>query len=120
MMVDVITHEAVRRIALGFPNAEQRASYGGRPSWRTPKQMFASIREHPEALVVWVESEEDKLAMIGSEPDKFFTTDHYDGHPIVLVDLDGVDIDEATELITESWRLRAPKRAVAAWDETHT
>ena len=82
--------------------------------------MFIWIRESPEALVVWVESEEDKLAMISSEPDKFFTTDHYDGHPIVLVRLEGVDADEATELITESWRLRAPKKVVAVWDAANS
>jgi len=80
--------------------------------------MFIWIREAPEGLVVWVESEEDKLAMISSESDKFFTTDHYDGHPIVLVRLEGVDVDEAAELITESWRLRAPKKVVADWDAT--
>jgi hypothetical protein len=81
--------------------------------------MFIWIRDDPEALVVWVESEEDKLAMIAGEPDKFFTTDHYDGHPIVLVRLGTIDTDEATELITESWRLRAPRKAVAAWDAAH-
>ena len=116
----MISHDDVRRIALEFPDVEERASYGGRPSWRTPKQMFAWIREQPEALVVWVESEQDKLAMVSAEPDKFFTTDHYDGHPIVLVRLEAIELDEATELITESWRLRAPERAVTAWDETHT
>lgn len=108
----MITHDDVRRIALEFPGAEQLASYGGRPSWRTPKQMFAWIREKPEALVVWVESEQDKLAMITAEPDKFSTTDHYDGYPIVLVRLEDIEIDETTELITESWLLRAPKKAV--------
>ena len=115
----MIAHDDVRRIALEFPGAGERPSYGGRPSWRTPKQMFLWIREQPEALVVWVESEEDKLAMISAEPDKFFTTDHYDGHPTVLIRLEGIDVDEATELITETWRLRAPKKIVAAWDEAH-
>ena len=115
----MISHDDIRHIASQFPRAIEQPSYGGRPSWRTPALVFIWIRDDPEALVVWVESEEDKLAMIGSEPDKFFTTNHYDGQPIVLVRLDGVDIDEANELIIESWRLRAPKRAVKAWDETH-
>ena len=78
--------------------------------------MFAWIREDPEALVVWVESEEDKEALITAEPAKFLTTDHYDGSPIVLVRLDAVDVEEATELITDSWRLRGPKRLVAEWE----
>ena len=97
---------------MGLPGAEERASYGGRPSWRTPQRMFTWIREDPEALVVWVESVEDKQALIESEPATFSTTAHYDGQAIVLVDLGAVDVAEATELIIESWRLRAPKRAV--------
>ena len=81
--------------------------------------MFAWIRDDPEALVVWVESEDDKEALLASDADIFFTTPHYDGHPIVLVRLDVVDVDEARELITDSWRVRAPKSAVRAWNAEH-
>ena len=112
----MITEDDVRRIALALPAASERPSYGGRPSWRTPQRMFTWIRDDPEALVVWVESEEDKAAMLASDPATFFTTAHYEGHPIVLVRLEVVDRDEAEELITESWRLRAPKRLVKEFD----
>jgi len=78
--------------------------------------MFTWIREDPDALVVWVESAEDKDALVVSEPAKFFTTPHYDGSPIVLVRLEAVGAEEATELITESWRLRAPRSLVRDWD----
>lgn len=111
--------EDVRRIALELPGAFERESYGGRPSWRTKARMFTWIREDPEALVVWVESEEDKGALIAAEPGKFFTTDHYGGHPIVLVRLEAIDPDEAAELIIESWRQRAGKTAVKQWDADH-
>jgi len=112
----VVRHHDVRRIALGLPGAYERESFGGRPSWRTKPRMFAWIRDDPEALVVWVESPEAKDALISGEPPKFFTTPHYDGHPIVLVRLEAVDGDEATELITESWRLRAPRPLVRTWN----
>jgi hypothetical protein len=81
--------------------------------------MFAWIREDPDALVVWVESEDEKHALIASEPGTFSTTPHYDGYPIVLVDTDAVDRAEARELIIESWRLRAPKGLVKEWDAAH-
>jgi hypothetical protein len=134
----VITHDDVRRIALGLPGAEERPSYGGRPSWRSGNRMFTWIRDDPEALVVWVASEDDKEALLAADADVFFTTSHYDGHPIVLVRLDHVDLDEAggcadtprvddqlagrdeaSELIIDSWRVRAPARLVAAWDAAH-
>lgn len=112
----MVRHQDVRRIALGLPGAYERESFGGRPSWRTKPRMFAWIRDDPEALVVWVESPEAKDALISGEPRKFFTTAHYDGHPIVLVRLEAVDYAEATELITESWLLRAPATLVRVWD----
>jgi hypothetical protein len=115
----VISYDDVRRAALGLPGSYEQASYEGRPSWRTKPRMFAWIRHDPEALVVWVGSVEEKEALIAAEPDKFFTTPHYDGHPIVLVRLEGVEADEAVELVTESWRLRAPTTLVRDWDAAH-
>ena len=115
----MVSYDEIRAIALGLPGAFEQASYGGRPSWRTKARMFAWIRDDPEALVVWVDAEEEKQALIAAEPDKFFTTAHYDGDPIVLVELDAVDDQDARELVTESWRLRAPRSLVKEWDEAH-
>lgn len=114
----MVSHDDIRAIARDLPGALERPSYGGRPSWRTKTRMFAWIRDDPEALVVWVESEEEKRMLIESEPDKFFTTPHYDGDPMVLVRLEAVDHQEARELVTESWRLRAPRSLVKEWDAT--
>lgn len=115
-LIAVLTLEDVRRLALSLPGAYEQESYGGCPSWRTKPRMFAWVREEPEALVVWVESEEAKQALVASDPQRFFTTPHYDGQPIVLVRLEAVDPVEAAELITDSWRLRAPRSLVRAWD----
>lgn len=112
----MVTVDDIREIASNLPGAYEQASYGGRPAWRTKPRGFAWVRDEPEALVVWVGSVEEKLALVASEPDKFFTTSHYDGSPILLVRLEGVDGAEAAELIEESFRLRAPKRLVAELD----
>jgi len=95
--------------AHSLPGSFERESYGGRPSWRTSPRMFAWIRDDPEALVVWVESLEAKDALLATDPGKFFTTSHYNGQPIVLVRIEAVEVDEARELVTESWRVRAPR-----------
>jgi hypothetical protein len=81
--------------------------------------MFAWIREDHEALVVWVSSAEEKAAMVASDPSRFFTTAHYNGTPILLVRLEAVDVIEASELVTDSWRLRAPRTLVKSWDAAH-
>jgi hypothetical protein len=105
----MVTESQIRRIAMSLPGAYEQPSYGGGPSWRTKPRMFTWIRDEPEALVVWVESLDDKEILIATEPRVFFTTPHYDGYPIVLVRLEALDVARARELITESWRLRAPK-----------
>lgn len=112
----MITLEDVRAIALALPGAYEQPSYGDRPSWRTKPRMFTWVREEPEALVVWVASIDEKEALLASDPTTFSTTAHYDGTPIVLVDLDVVGHEEAAELITESWRLRAPRGLVRHCD----
>jgi hypothetical protein len=61
----------------------------------------------------------EKEALLASDPKKFFTTPHYDGYAAVLVNLPAIGVDELRELITESWRLKAPKRVLKAFDEEY-
>ena len=112
----MVTYDDIREIALSLPGAYEQASFGGRPSFRTTPRMFCWIRDEPEALMVFVESLEEKDVLLASDPDVFFTTPHYDGHATVLVNLDSVQADEARELITDSWRLRAPKTLLRGFD----
>lgn len=111
------TVDDVRRIALSLPETTEKPWYGT-PGFRVKDKGFLRVRDEAEGgLVVFVADEGEKEAMIASEPDKFFTTSHYDGYPIVLVNLADIDVDELTELITESWRLKAPKRVLQAYDD---
>jgi hypothetical protein len=108
----MVTEDDVRRVALSLPHTTEKPSYGT-PGFRVKDRLFARIREEGDVLVVWVAGEGEKQGLIGAEPAKFFTTPHYDGHPSVLVRLPAVDVGELTELLTDSWRLRAPKRVAA-------
>jgi hypothetical protein len=60
----------------------------------------------------------EREALLQGQPDAFFSTSHYDGHPYVLVRLDAVDPAELAELLEEAWRIRAPKLLVAGYDAT--
>ena len=117
-MAATLTIDDVASIALSLPGAEFHLSYGRRPSWRTQGGGFTGFRDDG-SLLVWVESQEEKQAMIEAEPEKFFSTPHYDGYPIVLVRLGAVDRQELQELVVESWRQRAPRRLVNEWDANH-
>jgi hypothetical protein len=111
-----VTEDDVRRIALSLPATTEKPSYGT-PGFRVKDKLFARIREEGDVLVVWCSDLGEKEALIASEPKKFFTTPHYDGHPTVLVRFGAVGAKEMRELLTESWRIRAPKTLVQAFDE---
>jgi hypothetical protein len=108
----MVTEDDVRRVALSLPATSEKPSYGT-PGFRVKDKLFARIREEGDVLLVWVSDLGEKAALIASEPDKFFTTPHYDGHDTVLVRFAAVDVQELTELLTDSWRRRAPKRLAA-------
>ena len=106
------TEDDVRRIALSLPETIEKPWYNT-PGFRVKDKGFLRIRTEAEGgLVVFVEDLGEKELLLGSDPEKFFTTPHYDGHPTVLVNLEAVDEDELRELITESWRVKAPKRVL--------
>jgi hypothetical protein len=106
----VATEDDVRRIALSLPETTERSWYGT-PGYRVKDKGFLRIRSNAEGgLLVFVADLGEKDALLASDPEKFFTTPHYDGHASVLVNLDAVDVDELRELITDSWLVRAPTR----------
>jgi hypothetical protein len=113
----VATEDDVREIALSLPETIEKPWYGT-PGFRVKDKGFLRIRAEAEGgLVVFVADLGEKEALLASEPDKFFTTPHYDGYPVVLVNLPAIDVDELRELIAESWLVRAPKRVRAAHED---
>ena len=107
--------ETVREIALAFPEVEEHTSYGGLPALRVRKKLFVWMspkREAEGALALRVDPDE-KPFLIEASPDVYFSTPHYEGHPIVLVRLDKITRAELGDRIEDAWLLRAPKRLVA-------
>ncbi len=108
------TAQDVRQIALSLPETDEHPSYGGRPSFRVRKKGFASLRPDGISVTVHVSGLEEKEALLAADQAKFCTEPHYDGYSMVLVRYAEVDVEELRELLTESWRLKAPKRLRAA------
>ena len=106
------TIDTVRAIALALPGVEEGTSYGT-PAWKAKGKLMARLREDGETLVVRIEPDARDLLM-RSEPETFFVTDHYVGHPWVLVKLPRVERGALAALLEEAWRLVAPKRLASA------
>lgn len=103
------TEDDVRRLATTLPEVTERTSYGT-PAFYVAGTIFARIHEEPGVLVCWRENLGEREALLAADPKKFFTTNHYTGHASVLVRLDRIDAEELSELLTEAWEARAPKR----------
>ena len=112
------TFDDVRRIALDLPEAEVNDDG---TEFRVDGKLFAWSwleRVHPkkarvpnlDVLNVRITSEMEKDVLIGMAPAVFFTEPHFDGYPAIQVRLAAVDDALLEKLITDSWRLRAPKR----------
>jgi hypothetical protein len=118
--------EDVRRIASSLPGSEERLSrerlqwrVGGRLFvWERPlrakeaEELGAGAPDGP-ILGARVEHLGAKEALLADEPEVFFTTSHFDGHPSVLVRLERISGAELEEVVTEAWFARAPAKLAA-------
>lgn len=94
--------------------------------FRTPQPDAADPdtgERYADVVMLWVESESDKLALIQDPASPFFTTSHFDGHPSVLVRagrLSEITTTELAELIQDAWLSRASRKRAAAWLADHS
>ncbi len=104
-------------VGLRYPGVFESTSYGT-PALKARKQggLMCRLRTDPDALVIRVRDIGEREALLQGGDHAFFTTAHYDGQPYVLVHLDRVDPQELAELVEDAWRVRANRRAVAAYD----
>jgi hypothetical protein len=117
----------VHRIASSMPHVSRVDGSKGNSIYQVGGKSFVFFRtKRPDApfddvIVLWVESDADKLALVQDESSPFFTTDHFNGHRSVLVrasELHRVGLDELTELIHDAWMSQASKRRAQQWLES--
>ncbi len=107
----------VRRVALALPDVEEIDSdgfdfrVGGKGFvWSYPERLPGQRRViRTDIAVLFVGDEAEKQALLLGEPEVFFTASGYDGWPLVMLRLAQVDIERLTELVTDAWRMRAPR-----------
>lgn len=110
------TEADLRRIALALPGTTEELWYGT-PGYKVAGRGFLRLRSEAEGgWVVPVADLGEKQALLEGDPQAFFTTPHYDGYACVLLRLAEVGVDELAELVTESWRLKAPARLRRTFD----
>jgi hypothetical protein len=120
----VADQDDVRRIALSLPEVREGEdsfafSVGKKGIawvWLERSTPNKARVPNPEVLAVRVAGDAAKQELLTADPDKFFTEDHYNGYPAILVRLAAVDPEELRELLTDAWRIQAPKSLVNQFD----
>lgn len=121
----------VHEIASAMPHATRIEGPKGNPIYQVGGKSFVFFRtpqpdavdpetgdRYADVIMIWVESESDKLSLIQDPDSPFFTTDRFDNHPSVLVrasQLRRIGKAELTELIQDAWLSRASKRRADRW-----
>jgi hypothetical protein len=127
--------EDVHQLAASMPHVAVETGSPGNPVYQVGGKSFVFFRNprpdavdpetgerYDDVVVIWVESEDDKAALVQDPGSPFFTTDHFNGHLSVLVRasrLGEVTREELAELIQDAWLSRASNRRAAAWLAEH-
>ena len=127
----------VHEIASGMPHVTkwERDDGTDRPVYQVGGKSFVFFRtprpdavdpetgdKYDDVIMIWVESEDEKLALVSDESTPFFTTPHFDGHPSVLIrgsQLGEISKQELTEIIQDAWLSRASNRRATTWLKEH-
>jgi hypothetical protein len=125
----------VHQIAAAMPHTRRIEGPKGNAIYQVGGKSFVFFRtpqpdavdpdtgeRYSDVIMLWVESESDKLALVQDPDTPFFTTDRFDGHPSVLVRasrLAEISRTELAELIQDAWLSRASKRRAAEWLAAH-
>ena len=104
-----VTKARLTKIALAFPGAHEKLSYG-HPSFFIEKKFFTRLRSQDDSIVLIVGSIDEREMMIEADPKTFHITEHYRNHPSVLVRIARLDERTLRGMLERRWRDIAPKK----------
>ncbi|WP_051178251.1 MmcQ/YjbR family DNA-binding protein [Nocardia concava] len=114
-----------------MPHVTIEQGPAGNPVYQVGRKSFVFFRtprpdafdpetgeRYDDVIVIWVPSEDDKLALTQDPDSPFFTTDHFRGHLSVLVRgsrIPELSLAELTEVIQDAWLSRASATRARQW-----
>lgn len=110
-----ISKADLRRIALSFPEANEKPSYG-KPSFFIAKKFFTRLRDEDASIVWIVDSIDERDHLLEMDPKTYFITDHYRDYPSVLVRIARIDKTMLRKMLERRFRAIAPKKLLKEMD----
>lgn len=121
----------VHALAEAMPHVSVEHGPKGNPVYQVGGKSFVFFRtprpdavdpqtgeRYDDVIMIWVGSEDDKLALVEDPASPFFTTDHFAGHPSVLVRatrLREIGYAELAEIVQDAWLARASQPRRQRW-----
>ncbi len=107
--------ERLRKICVALPEVHEGPAFNGR-SWLIRKnhfcQVFTVVEGHEPRGIIMFRSEPPELDALAHAGHPFFKP-RWGTRVMGMVIDDGLDWNEVAELITESYRIQAPKKLAA-------
>jgi hypothetical protein len=119
----MVTLEDAAELALSLPEVTQGVRYGN-PTWSVAGKAFAWERPFSKAdikrfgevtppagpiIAISVADLNEKEAVLAAQRPGFFTIEHFNGFPAVLVQLDKVTRGALEEALVDAWLACAPQ-----------
>lgn len=103
-----LTAAQFNEIALSFPGAHEKSSYGS-PAIFILKKFFTRLRAEDASIVLKVGSIDERDMLLEADPATFHITDHYKNYPAVLARLDAIDAKSLKAMLAQRWETLYPK-----------
>ena len=117
-----INFDTVRDIGLTLPDVEESTAYGS-PALKVHGKLLAAIPANrpevePCSLAVFVDFD-DRAELLAAAPGVYYVTDHYVGHPVVLVRLSRVSPGVLRDLLGMAHKFVTRKAGATGPARTH-
>ncbi|MEU1427863.1 hypothetical protein ABZ412_12385 [Nocardia sp. NPDC005746] len=121
----------VHDLAGAMPHVTVEYGPAGNPVYQVGRKSFVYFRtprpdaadpdtgeRYDDVIIIWVPSEDDKLALTQDPGSPFFTTPHFRGHLSVLVRgsrIPELTLGELAEVVQDAWLSRASATRARRW-----
>ena len=108
-----VTFDTVREVGLALPDVEESTMHGS-PALKVRGKLLACMAVHrsaePESLALRVDFDV-RAGLLAEAPETYYLTEHYLDHPVVLVRLSQVRIEQLRDLLGAAWRFVTARRS---------
>lgn len=107
--------EAVKNIALTFPDTEESVSHEGTPSVKVRGKLMCRLHDSGEFIPIRLDIElRDKY--LDSHPEIFHLPDHFKSYPYICMWIDKYDKKLLMDVLEQSWKGLATKKRIKEYE----